>query len=100
MGSLATVPWGKVAGLATAWAVAAAGVCVLLWWWTHPTWGSPMLLFLTLPPCLVLIISGVVHRSARVGLIAALITAALNVGLFILLLVLVVENSPLLNPSG
>jgi hypothetical protein len=99
-GGLATVPWAKAAGLGTAWAVATSAVSVLLWWWTHPTWGSPMLLFLVLPPCLVLVLSGVVHRSARVGLIAALVTAALNVGLFILLLVLVVENSPLLNPSG
>jgi len=83
MGSLATVPWGKAAGLGTAWAVAASVAGVLLWWWTHPTWGSPMLLFLILPPCLALALSGVVHRSARVGLLAALITAALNVGLFI-----------------
>jgi hypothetical protein len=98
-GGLATVPWGKATGLGVAWAIAASAVSVLLWWWTHPTWGSPMLLFLILPPCFVLIISGVVHHSARVGLLAALITAALNVGLFILLLVLVVENSPLLNPS-
>ncbi len=59
-----------------------------------------MMLFLILPPCLVLIISGVVHRSARLGLIAALVTAVLNIGLFILLLVLVVEKSSLLNPSG
>ena len=100
MGSLDTAPWGKAAGLGTAWAVAASAVSVLLWWWTHPTWGSPMLRFLILPPCLVLVLSGVVHRSARVGFIAALITAAFNVGLFILLLVVVVEASPLLNPSG
>jgi hypothetical protein len=99
MRSLATLPWAKAAGFGTAWAVTASAVSVLLWWWTHPTWGSPMLLFLILPPCLVLVLSGVVHRSARVGVLAALITAALNVGLFILLLVLVVENSPLLNPS-
>ncbi len=65
MGRLVTVPWGKAAGLGTAWAAAAASV--LLWWWTHPTWGSPVLLFLMLPLCFVLIISGVVHHSARVG---------------------------------
>src|SRR5438874_8765109 len=99
-GGLATVPWAKAAGLGTAWAVATSAVSVLLWWWTHPTWGSPMLLFLMLPPCLVLILSSSVHRSVRVGLIAALITTALNVGLFILLLVLLVTASPLLNPAG
>jgi hypothetical protein len=84
-GSLAPVPWGKAAGLGTAWAVAASAVSALLWWWTHPTWGSPMLLFLILPPGLVLVLSGVVHRSARVALLGAFFTAALNVGLFILL---------------
>jgi hypothetical protein len=84
------VRWGKATLLAAPWGVAGTVCNILLWvLWIGPSAVAPgYFLCLLVPPGLMAILSGFVHRSQRVGVLVALIAIALSVLVFLLLVVL------------
>jgi hypothetical protein len=87
---MAPVGWGKASLLATPWGVAGTVCNSLLWvFWLGPSAIAPgYFLCLLVPPCLMAVLSGFIHRSQRVGFLAGLLAIALSVLAFLLLLVL------------
>jgi hypothetical protein len=90
--NLTMLPWAKAAMIGTAWAFAATVANVVVWLIVAPslTIESGSMLFLLVPPLVLLAIAGVVHRSGRVVIMTALITVALNTVAFVLLVVLAI----------
>jgi hypothetical protein len=81
---------GKATLLAMPWGLAGT-VCNMLLWvlWIGPsTVGPGYFLCLLVPPGLMAILSGFIHRSQRVGVLAALFAIFLSVLAFLLLVVL------------
>jgi hypothetical protein len=87
---MAPVGWGKATLLATPWGVAGTVCNILLWvFWIGPSAVSPAyFLSLLVPPGLMAVLSGLIHRSQRVGFLAGLLAIALSVLAFLLLVVL------------
>ncbi len=87
---MAPVGWGKASLLATPWGVAGTVCNILLWvFGLGPRAVTPgYFLWLLVPPCLMAIVSGFIHRSQRVGFLVGLIAIALSVLAFLLLVVL------------
>ena len=85
---MALVGWGKASLLAIPWAIAGT-LCNILLWVCGPSAFPPgYFLLLLVPPCLMIALSGFIHRSQRVGLLAGLIVIALSVLAFLILVIL------------
>ena len=86
--------WGKATLLGAAWAVVATICNAVLWalWLGPSAVGPSYFLTLLVPPCLLAVIGGVLHRSERVALMTGPIAMALSALGFILLVVVALTS--------
>lgn len=85
---MAPVGWGKAALLAIPWAIAVTICDILLWVFGPSVFPTGFYVCLLAPVCLMAVLSGFVHRSRRVGLLAGLLVIAFSVLAFLILVVL------------
>jgi hypothetical protein len=87
--------WGRATLLATPWGVAGPVCNILLWvFWIGPSSVAPgYFLCLLVPPCLMAVLSGFIHRSQRVGALAGLLAIGLSVLTFFLVVVFALITS-------